>query len=388
MEPEINNEVLIKNNIMSMKNVYEACKGTIKIEMENNRIGSGCFLKFERNGKDFYCIITNQHVIKPCMVSNKEEIIIKYDNESKDFIIKLDKKERIIEYFKDNEAFKIDAIIIEILEKDDINDSFFLIPNLDYIDQNDLLINKEIQILQFPGGEDLSLSMGKILRISTKNDFTFYHNADTKPGSSGSPIVLEGEKTVIAIHVGGRVDKKENVGIFIGIIVEEMNEYKKIGERVEYYKNGKIKYEGNFSDDEYNGDGKFYDENGIIYIGQFKNGKKNGNFVVIKGDKIIKEGEFQNDEFINKEDSDDEDNKEDNNSKKSEDEKNEDDSHKSHENSEHSDENHKEDIDKDNIQENKQDKKNEIINYNINNYYYYNDNTNNINNNINNNNTK
>ncbi len=44
MEPEINNEVLIKNNIMPMKNVYEACKGTIKIEMKNNRIGSGCFL--------------------------------------------------------------------------------------------------------------------------------------------------------------------------------------------------------------------------------------------------------------------------------------------------------------------------------------------------------
>ena len=142
------------------------------------------------------------------MVNNKEEIVIKYDNENKNFIIKLDKKERIIEYFKDNEAFKIDAIIIEILEKDNIDYSFFLLPNLDYIEQNDLLINKDIQILQFPGGEDLSLSMGKILRISTQNDFTFYHNADTKPGSSGSPIVLEGEKTVIAIHVGGRVDKK------------------------------------------------------------------------------------------------------------------------------------------------------------------------------------
>ena len=44
MEPEINNEVLINNNMMPMGNVCDICKGAIKIEMKNNRIGSGCFL--------------------------------------------------------------------------------------------------------------------------------------------------------------------------------------------------------------------------------------------------------------------------------------------------------------------------------------------------------
>mgnify|MGYP002626185720 CR=1 FL=1 len=70
-------------------------------------------------------------------------------------------------------------------------------------------------------------------------------------------------------------DQRYNVGIFIGIIVEIMKEYKKKGKFREYYENGDLKYEGNFKDDEYNDDyGQFYFENGECYIGQFKQGKK------------------------------------------------------------------------------------------------------------------
>ena len=43
---------------------------------------------------------------------------------------------------------------------------------------------------------------------------------------------------------------------------------KKEGKGIEYYKNGQMKYEGNFSNDNYNGkDGRFYYENGNCYIG-------------------------------------------------------------------------------------------------------------------------
>ena len=64
-----------------------------------------------------------------------------------------------------------------------------------------------------------------------------------------------------------------NLGIFLDIIIDIISNYKKNGKGKEYYKNGDIKYEGNYEDDKYNGDGKLTEENGEIYIGEFKNGK-------------------------------------------------------------------------------------------------------------------
>ena len=363
MKSEIVNEALINNNMIPMDNVYDICKATIKIELKNFVKASGFFLKFERNNKDFYCIMTNQHVIKPDIIRNKEEILIIYENEKKNFTIKLDKKERIIECFDDNDSLQIDATIIEIIEKDNIDDSYFLSPNLDYIEINKSLINKDIQILQYPRGKILSLAMGIITEISSENDYMFLHNADTLSGSSGSPIVLKGEKTVIAIHTGTMKDKKENVGFFIGIIIDIMRMYKKNGEGKEYYKDGKIKFEGNFLDDKYDGEGKFYDENGEIYIGQFKNGKKNGNFCIIKDNELIKEGEFENDEFIIKEKSDVED-KDENKFEKIDNQENEDNSNNHNDDNDISD-NNLNNTNKDNNNENNND--NNIDNNNNNN---------------------
>ena len=363
MEPEIINEVFINNNMIQMDKDYDICKATIKIVINSSKFGSGCFLKFKRNGKSFYCILTNQHVIEPCLVNNKDEITVRYDNEKKDFTIKLDKKERIIECFKDNDALKIDATLIEIIEKDNIDDSYFLFPNMDYIDNKKLLINQDIVVSQYPKGKILSISTGKITRISPENDFIFYHNADTTNGSSGGPIVLKGEKSIFAIHAAGVKGKAENVGMIIEIIVNMMSTYKKNGERIEYYKNGKIKYEGNFLDDEYNGEGIFFDENGDIYIGQFKKGKKNGNFAIKRSDDTIKECEFENDELINNENSDIEDNNENDDKEKmdniKEENKNEDDYNKSHENSENNDNEKSDNINDENKKENDSNKSHE-----------------------------
>ena len=51
----------------------------------------------------------------------------------------------------------------------------------------------------------------------------------------------------------------------IGPINAIINQLKKNGEGIEYYENGNKKYEGNFLDDEYEGVGKFFYENGDIY---------------------------------------------------------------------------------------------------------------------------
>ena len=240
--------------------------------------------------------MTNEHVITKEHINKKEEILINYDNEKKFLIIKLDKKERIIESFK--ETLGLDITLVEILLKDKIDNSFFLTPNYNYTETYEEFINKDIEIVQYPKGNNLSLSKGKILKIFESNDYIFFHDADTENGSSGSPIVLKGEETVIALHRGSTKDKTKNIGIFIGIIVDVMKAYKKNGIRREYYKDGNLKYEGNFVDDEYDGDGEFHYENGEIYIGQFKEGKKNGDGYIFKDNQIIKNGKFENDQFI------------------------------------------------------------------------------------------
>ena len=87
----------------------------------------------------------------------------------------------------------------------------------------------------------MSLSQGKILKIDESNDYIFFHDADTENGSSGSPIVLKGEETVIALHKGTLKDESKNIGIFIGIVVDIMKTYKINGIRRDYYKNGNLK---------------------------------------------------------------------------------------------------------------------------------------------------
>ena len=133
---------------------------------------------------------------------------------------KLDKNKRIIECF--NDSINIDVTIIEIIEKDNIDDSYFLLLNLDYNIENESFINKEIQASQYFGRKYLSLEMGRITGRSSENDYIFYHNADTTFGSSGSPILLKEEKRVIAIHKGVE-DNKINIGIFIRIIIDIIN---------------------------------------------------------------------------------------------------------------------------------------------------------------------
>ena len=138
----------------------------------------------------------------------------------KNLNFKLDKNKRIIECF--NDSINIDVTIIEIIEKDNIDDSYFLLLNLDYNIENESFINKEIQVSQYFGGKHLSLEMGRITGRSSENDYIFYHNADTTLGSSGSPILLKEEKKVIAIHKGAK-DNKINIGIFIRIIIDIIN---------------------------------------------------------------------------------------------------------------------------------------------------------------------
>ena len=289
----LSGEKSINQNIVQINNVYEQLKSVIKIELKEGK-GSGFFIKFRRNNKPFYCLMTNQHVVTSELTNKGENILIKYENEKKEKNIELNQKERIIICLK--ELLNIDISIIEIIPKDQIDDSYFLLPNTNYENNLESLLNKKIQILQYPGGKYLSISEGK---ISKKEDLIFYHNASTQKGSSGSPIFLKDEKGVIGIHKGFSLDENLNKGIFIiGLIQDIINQKKRFGEGREFYENGKLKYEGNFINDLYEGDGKYFFENDDVYIGQFKNGKPNGEGCTVRNGIILYEGVYENGVFI------------------------------------------------------------------------------------------
>jgi len=205
------NEVLIDDSPIyripiSISTIFKSiCKIVYK-----NQIGSGFLIKFFKRNKDFFCLMTNEHIITEEIINQKETITFYYDSESKTKDIDLYSDKRYIKHFKNN----IDATVIEILPKDDIPKDYFLIPPIDYMYNFNALLNKEIIVLQYPSGQ-LGYSSGKIKEIK-ENEFT--HSAGTEYGSSGSPVFLKESLKIIGIHKSGDQKKQENYGDFIGPI--------------------------------------------------------------------------------------------------------------------------------------------------------------------------
>jgi hypothetical protein len=72
--------------------------------------------------------MTNEHIITKDMIEKKEEIEVYYNNQKKRIKIPLNKNERFIQSFID---INIDCTIVEILNKDNVNENYFLLPNID-----------------------------------------------------------------------------------------------------------------------------------------------------------------------------------------------------------------------------------------------------------------
>jgi len=135
------NEVEIKNSQLKPidKNIIKVSPSICKIESKNH-IGTGFLIRLNTLNKELFCLMTNQHVITREMVQLKEEIEILYNCEENKLKIKLNNNER---YIKDYIDIDLDIIIIEILPKDNINDIYFLYPEINNINN---IINKNIYI--------------------------------------------------------------------------------------------------------------------------------------------------------------------------------------------------------------------------------------------------
>ena len=203
------------NPLHKLKPIAKPSKSVCKLIVPPNQLGSGFLIKFSKGEKEFYCLMTNEHVVTKKMVENKITIDVYYDSEDKNREIELNSKERFIKDFKD---ITIDATVIQILPKDNISNDYFLLPQKDYMDNYDKFIGKEITIIQYPQGE-MNFADGTILERTPldRAKYEFVYDASTDEGSSGSPIFLKGTKEVIGIHKFGSGNKniKKNFGDFI-----------------------------------------------------------------------------------------------------------------------------------------------------------------------------
>jgi hypothetical protein len=286
---------------------------------------SGFLINITFKEKNFFGLIAENKIITEEMINKKESIKFNYDNFKKNVTINLNKDERYMKNFTEK---KIEIVIIEILSKDGIEESYFLKPlmNTNYEE----LKNKEIIILGNMGYLD-----GKIDNINiNQNECAYILTSDIKENKikSGNPILLKDSVEVIGITGKIKKDDSKNIFNLLGVIFdiiknenigkikeEKIIEGKKIeledggyyigeltddeipnGKGKYFFKNGES-YEGSIINDKFEGHGKYIYENGEFYIGEWKNDSRNGKGILYyKNGNIKYEGEFLNDKYEGK----------------------------------------------------------------------------------------
>ena len=144
------------SDLKKVDTLLDVSNSLCKIETSKYE-GNGFFIKINKNEKNYFYLMSNEHIISKKIIEKKETISITYKRNKK-IEIELDKDKRYIRDFRD---MKIDATVVEILEKDNIKEKYFLEPDIEYLYSFKNLINKEIWIPQFLNG--INLSRGQII---------------------------------------------------------------------------------------------------------------------------------------------------------------------------------------------------------------------------------
>ena len=186
------------------------CK--ISFEIDNGKIGKGSGFFCEIDNFPFkYALFTNNHLLNESSIEIGNTIRFECLELQKSIFNKSYKKiKKEIKITEKRKVFtnkELDYTCIELFKSDGIIDYFKIEPKLFKNDKNNLKDN-DIFILQFPNGNDLSFSYGKIK--SLKNN-KIIHDASTDNGSYGSPLIRRGtDNYIIGLHYGSfKMNKKE-----------------------------------------------------------------------------------------------------------------------------------------------------------------------------------
>ena len=163
-------------------------------------------------------LITNNHIINEEILKD-DKIKIKIKEEKQIRIMSLNGRKKYT-------SKKYDVTIIEIKEKDNLNnylelDEYILNSSINDDNLNEEYIDETIYIIQYPENK-LSVSYGILNNIYEDKKYNFNHKCCTKCGSSGAPILNINNK-LIGIHKEG-YNNKYNTGLFLNYPIKHFLE--------------------------------------------------------------------------------------------------------------------------------------------------------------------
>ena len=222
------NEPLTINEIKNFKHIEPMSKKEIKDLYSNQP--SMCKIKFQKekdgklvdcSGTGFFCEISDDNIpFKKALFTNNHVLNKNSLKINKEILFECMGKKNKIQISENRKIFtseELDYTCIEIFSTDIINNSnFFRIDKAIFNNKNDLL-GTEILILQYPRSKELSFAKGEILNIEIEgNEERILHNASTKYGSSGSPLIKRyNNNLILGIHFGKK--KETDNGIIYNV---------------------------------------------------------------------------------------------------------------------------------------------------------------------------
>ena len=218
------NEPMTINEIKKFKHIEPMSEKEIKDLYSNQP--SMCKINFQKekdgkifncSGTGFFCEISDDNIpFKKALFTNNhilDKNSIKINKEINFECMGKKNKIHISENRKIFTNIELDYTCIEIFNTDIINnDNFFRIDKAIFTNKNKL-IGTEILILQYPRSKELSFAKGEILDIvGEENEDKILHNASTRYGSSGSPLIKRyNNNLILGIHFGKKKESEKGI---------------------------------------------------------------------------------------------------------------------------------------------------------------------------------
>ena len=183
---------------------------------EMKSTGFFCKIPFPKRKTILPVLITANHVLNEEYINNNKSIPISLDN-GKEF------KKISLENKKIYTNRRYDITIIELNEKDNINNFLELDKNLLESQILQIYRNLNVYLLQYARGEKSLVSFGLIKNIDNENGEIRY-NIWSDYGSAGGPILSSENFKVIGIHIGAMRNRNLHIGRLLNkAIIEFQN---------------------------------------------------------------------------------------------------------------------------------------------------------------------
>ncbi len=185
--------------IVWLEKAMQASKSVCRVVLSSGGLGTGFILE---GGY----LLTNNHVIKTRRQAQRAHIEFNYEKDANGL------PKQVVQYELDATDFvtnqPLDFTRVKIQDpRGDLFHWGFLKINSTYAPE----LNEPVNIIQHPGGDYKQIALTANEVIGNNWQHYIFYNADTKPGSSGSPVFNK-DWEVIAIHHAGKLLNADGTG--------------------------------------------------------------------------------------------------------------------------------------------------------------------------------